>query len=60
MCLLVCVADTCQASSQSSTTPVPALSIAALIIAWVIVATDGRCKPVRVTGDWQLTADQVP
>jgi hypothetical protein len=34
MCLLVCVADTRQASSQSSTTPVPALSIAALIIEW--------------------------
>jgi hypothetical protein len=32
MCLLVCVADIRQASSQSSTTPVPALSIAALII----------------------------
>jgi len=26
----------------------------------VIVATDGPRKPVRVTGDWQLTADQVP
>jgi hypothetical protein len=61
MCLLVCVADTCQASSQSSITPVPALNIAAVIIERVVtVATDGRCEPVRVTGDWQLTADQVP
>jgi hypothetical protein len=32
MCLLVCVADTCQASSQSSITPVPALTTAASII----------------------------
>jgi hypothetical protein len=32
MCLLVYLADTCQASSQSSTTPMPALNIAALII----------------------------
>jgi hypothetical protein len=32
MCLLVYVADTRQASSQSSTTPVPALNIAAVII----------------------------
>ena len=29
MCLLVCVVDIRQASSQSSTTPVPALNIAA-------------------------------
>jgi hypothetical protein len=32
MCLLVCVAGTSQASSQSSITPVPALNTAALII----------------------------
>jgi hypothetical protein len=53
--------DTRQASSQSSITPVPALNTAAVIIERVVtVATDGRCEPVRVTGDWQLTADQVP
>jgi len=61
MCLLLCVAGICQASSQSSITPVPALNIAALIIERIeTVATDGRCEPVRVTGDWQLTAVQVP
>jgi hypothetical protein len=24
------------------------------------VAADDRCEPVRVTGDWQLTAVQMP
>jgi len=61
MCLLVCVADTCQASSQSSTTPVPALNIPALVT--VLLRDRGERWTVRAgtgDGDWQLTADQVP
>ena len=56
MCLLLCVADTCQASSQSSTTPVPALIISAPVV--VLLGDRGNRWSVRAgTGDRRLAAD---